>query len=164
MGDSVAAAPGVPDPTPPAGCRKSTNDYPSVLARRLTATKFTDVTYSGATTEDITRRAQQARSGAIARQIDAVGATTDLSTITIGANDAFVVGDVDRISAGITAQVPVWSLIPQRSVCRRVCDDGSGCALAPHRFRGRCVRQRARRLYRLARIAGLSVFTLALRL
>src|SRR5262249_34127070 len=78
LGDSVAAAPGVLDPAPPIGCRKSTNDYPSVLARRLAATKFTDVTCSGATTEDITDRAQQTRNGVIERQIDAVRATTRL--------------------------------------------------------------------------------------
>jgi lysophospholipase L1-like esterase len=131
MGDSVAAAPGVPDPAPPTGCRKSTNNYPSVLARRLAATKFSDVTCSGATTENITSRAQQTKNGLIARQIDAVGATTDLITITIGANDVglatdaegckvtspnpppctneFLVGDVDRISEVITSQLPVWS-------------------------------------------------------
>jgi lysophospholipase L1-like esterase len=133
MGDSIAAAPGVPDPAPPPGCRKSTNNYPSVLARRLLATKFIDVTCSGATSEDIARRAQQTGSGPIARQIDALGATTDLITITIGGNDVglpadaeacvvksanprpcvdqFVVGDVDRISAVISAQVPVWSAL-----------------------------------------------------
>jgi lysophospholipase L1-like esterase len=133
MGDSVAAAPGVPDPAPPAGCRKSTNDYPSVLARRLAVTTFTDVTCSGATTENITSRPQQTKDGLIARQIDAVGASTDLITITVGANDvglasdaqeckvisrnpppcssAFVVGDVDRISEVITAQLPVWNML-----------------------------------------------------
>ena len=133
MGDSIAAAPGVPDPAPPPGCRKSTNNYPSVLARRLPTTKFVDVTCSGATTEDITRRTQQTNSGAIASQIDAVSATTDLITITIGANDVglaadvercvvksanprpcadeFVAGDDDRISAAINAQVPVWSAL-----------------------------------------------------
>jgi lysophospholipase L1-like esterase len=133
MGDSIAAAPGVPDPAPPPGCRKSTNNYPSVLARHLAATKFTDVTCSGATSEDITHRTQQTKGGAVARQIEALSATTDLITITIGANDVglaadvegcvvkaanprpctdeFVVGDVDRISAAINAQVPVWSAL-----------------------------------------------------
>lgn len=133
MGDSVAAAPGVPDPAPPAGCRKSTNDYPSVLARRLAATTFTDVTCSGATTENITSRAQQTKDGLIPRQIHAVEATTDLVTITVGANDVglvpdaqeckvispnsppctneFVVGDADHISEVITAQLPVWSAL-----------------------------------------------------
>jgi lysophospholipase L1-like esterase len=133
LGDSVAAAPGVPDPARPVGCRKSTNDYPSVLARRLAATKFTDVTCSGATTEDIADRAQQTKNGMIERQIDAVRATTDLITITIGANDVglaadaegcevkspnrapctndFVVGNVDHISAAIDEHVWGWSML-----------------------------------------------------
>ncbi|HTQ19232.1 SGNH/GDSL hydrolase family protein [Mycobacterium sp.] len=133
LGDSIAAAPGVPDPAPPPGCRKSTNNYPSVLARQLTIAKFVDVTCSGATTEDITHRAQQTKSGAIAPQIDAIDASTNLITITIGANDVglqgdvedcivksanpqpcanqFVVGEVDRISDVINAQVPVWSAL-----------------------------------------------------
>ncbi len=133
MGDSVAAAPGVPDPAPPAGCRKSTNDYPSLLARQLKATTFADVTCSGATTENLTSRAQQTKDGPVARQIDAVGANTDLVTITIGANDIglasdaqvckvespnpsscvgeFVVGNVDRISRVITEQLPLWSAL-----------------------------------------------------
>lgn len=131
LGDSVAAAPGVPDPAPPAGCQKSTNNYPSILARRLAAAKFTDVTCSGATTENILSRTQQTMSGVSARQIDAVSATTDLITITIGANDVglasdfaecevktadppsctkgFVVHDVDLISAVIRRQKPLWN-------------------------------------------------------
>jgi lysophospholipase L1-like esterase len=133
LGDSMAAAPGVPDPAPPAGCRKSSNDYPSVLARRLTTTKFTDVTCTGAITENITDRAQQTKNGMVGRQIDAVRATTDLITITIGANDVglaadaegcevkspnpapctedFVVGAVDRISAAIDGHVRGWSML-----------------------------------------------------
>jgi lysophospholipase L1-like esterase len=133
LGDSMAAAPGVPDPAPPPGCRKSTNDYPAVLARRLMATKFTDVTCTGATTEDITDRSQQTKNGMIGRQIDSVRASTDLITITIGANDvglaadadvceikspnpapctgAFVVGDVDHISAAIDGHVRGWSML-----------------------------------------------------
>jgi lysophospholipase L1-like esterase len=133
MGDSVAAAPGVPDAASPAGCHKSTNDYPSVLARRLNVSTFTDVSCSGAATEDIASRAQQTRDGRVPRQIDAVTPTTDLVTITIGANDIglaadaqacqvnspnpppctneFVVGNVDSISRAITTQLPLWSAL-----------------------------------------------------
>lgn len=131
MGDSFAAAPGVPEPGEPDGCHKSTNNYPAVLARRLHAATFTDVTCSGATTDDIYSRGQQTSDGVVGRQLDAVGAATELVTITIGANDVglagdaetceaqlpdpkpctgkFVVGDVDRISRSIVAQVPVWA-------------------------------------------------------
>ncbi|WP_045375209.1 SGNH/GDSL hydrolase family protein [Mycobacterium kyorinense] len=130
MGDSAAAEPGVPDPAPPPGCQKSTHNYPSVLARRIGATSFTDVTCSGATTDDITSRAQPTSSGPVPPQIDAVGADTTLITITIGGNDVALAGDaaqcraasldsppcaqrfvtngVDSISAAINAQVPVW--------------------------------------------------------
>ena len=139
VGDSFAAAPGVPDPAPPAGCRKSTNGYPSILARQLNATSFVNVTCSGATTEDITGRVQQTKDGPVARQIDAVNASADLITVTIDANDVglpsdaegcevksadpppctdeFVVGNVDRISQLIAAQLPVWGeLIDQLRV------------------------------------------------
>ncbi len=73
------------------------------------------------------------KTGRSHRQIDAVDATTDLITITIGANDVglpsdaegcevksadpppctdeFVVGNVDRISEAITAQLPAWSAL-----------------------------------------------------
>ncbi|OBK30168.1 hypothetical protein A5634_16810 [Mycobacterium asiaticum] len=134
MGDSFAAAPGVPDPAAPRGCHKSTNNYPSVLARRLAAAAFHDVTCSGATSDDIVNREQQTDHGLVPRQLDMIGPPTDLITITIGANDiglagdaescevkradpepcagAFVVdngtGVVDTISKAIAAQVPVW--------------------------------------------------------
>lgn len=133
LGDSMAAAPGVPDPAPPADCRKSTNNYPSVLARRLGATQFTDATCSGAITEDITDHAQATKNGMVGPQIEAVRATTDLITITIGANDVglaadaegcevkspdpapcttdFVGGAVDRISAAIDGHVRGWSML-----------------------------------------------------
>lgn len=130
MGDSAAAAPGVPEPAPPPGCDKSTNDYPSVLARRISPTSFADVTCSGAATDDITYRAQPTVGGSVPPQIDAVDAHTTLITITIGGNDVglaadaahcraesldsppcaerFVANGVDSISAAIKAQIPVW--------------------------------------------------------
>lgn len=131
MGDSFAAAPGVPEPAAPRACHKSTNNYPSLLAQRLAAATFHDVTCSGATSDDVVNRQQRTDLGLIPRQIDTVGPPTDLITLTIGANDVglagdaescvvkgsapqpcvgkFVVDDVDRISAAIAAQVPVWA-------------------------------------------------------
>jgi lysophospholipase L1-like esterase len=131
LGDSVAAEPGVPDPAPPAGCQKSTNNYPSVLARRLKPAAVTDVTCSGATSADITSRAQLTADGAVPPQIDAVEPDTTLITVTIGGNDVglaadaaqcraasadsppcadkFVTNGVDTISAAIGAQLPVWA-------------------------------------------------------
>ena len=136
VGDSYAAAPGVPDAAPPAGCRKSSNGYPGILARQLKTTSFTNATCSGAKTENITGHPQQTTDGPVDRQIDGVGATTDLITITIGANDVglqsdaegcqvtsadplpclneFVMGNVDRISEAITAQLPAWEALIDR--------------------------------------------------
>lgn len=131
MGDSFAAAPGVPEPAAPRGCHKSTNNYPAVLARRLAAAAFHDVTCSGATTDDVVNREQRTDHGLIPRQLDVVGPPTDLITVTIGANDVglagdaescqvkganpkpctagFVVNNVDRVSTTISEQVPVWA-------------------------------------------------------
>ncbi len=131
LGDSVAAEPGVPDPAPPPGCQKSTNNYPSVLARRLDPQSVTDVTCSGAISADITSRAQLTAGGTFPPQIDAVHRDTTLITVTIGGNDVglaadaaqceaasidsppcmekFVINGVDSISAAITAQIPVWA-------------------------------------------------------
>lgn len=131
MGDSFAAAPGVPEPALPRGCHKSTNNYPAVLARRLATNAFQDVTCSGATTDDVVNREQRTDHGLIPRQLDMVGPPTDLITITIGANDVGLAGDaescevkaadpkpcaagffvnnVDRVSTAIAEQVPVWA-------------------------------------------------------
>ncbi|MDP7702111.1 SGNH/GDSL hydrolase family protein [Mycobacterium sp. TY815] len=130
LGDSAAAAPLVPDAANPPGCFKSTNDYPAVLARRLGAATFVDVSCSGATAADITDRAQSTSGGDVPRQIDAVTADTDLVTITIGGNDVglassaaqcrrvslaqppcfadFVSAGGDRFSAAIHRQIPLW--------------------------------------------------------
>ena len=75
----------------------------------------------------------RSKDGPVARQIDAVDASADLITVTIGANDVglpsdaegcevksadpppctdeFVVGNVDRISQLIAAQLPVWGAL-----------------------------------------------------
>ncbi|OBI82090.1 SGNH/GDSL hydrolase family protein [Mycobacterium asiaticum] len=131
MGDSFAAAPGVPEPAAPRGCHRSTNNYPAVLARRLDASAFHDVTCSGATTDDVVNREQRTDHGLIPRQLDMIGPPTDLITITIGANDIGLAGDAesceakgadpkpcstkfladneDRLSSTIAAQLPVWA-------------------------------------------------------
>ncbi|MCV7004822.1 SGNH/GDSL hydrolase family protein [Mycobacterium gordonae] len=130
LGDSAAAAPLVPDAAGPPGCFKSTNDYPAVLARRIGAASFVDVSCSGATAADITDREQATSGGKVPRQIDAVTADTELITITIGGNDVglassaaqcrrnslaqppcfadFVPGGTDRFSAAIRRQIPLW--------------------------------------------------------
>jgi lysophospholipase L1-like esterase len=133
MGDSAAAAPLVPDQGTPTGCFKSTNNYPSVLARRLDVGSFTDVTCSGARTEDLRSRSQPTRSGPVPPQLDAVRPDTGLVTITIGGNDVdlsshaagcrrasldaapcstgFVVGGVDTVSQAIEEKAADWAAL-----------------------------------------------------
>ncbi|MCG5433866.1 SGNH/GDSL hydrolase family protein [Mycobacterium sp. MYCO198283] len=129
LGDSAASAPLVPDRAPPTGCLKSTNNYPSVLARALSA-RLVDVTCSGARTPDLVDRAQRTFAGPVPPQLDAVGADTQLVTITIGGNDvdlastasrcrrdaldappcaAELLADGDVVSAAITAAAAGWS-------------------------------------------------------
>lgn len=131
MGDSAAAAPLVPDQAEPVGCLKSTNDYPSVLARRIGAASFTDVTCSGARTEDLVSQSQPTRTGPVPPQLDAVTGDTQLVTVTIGGNDVdlptiaakcrrtsldappcspdLVVDGADSISTAIEAKADAWS-------------------------------------------------------
>ena len=87
LGDSEAAAPGVPTQVD-TRCRRSSRDYPSLVARRLGTVSFTDVTCSGATTADLTRR-----------QFAALRPGTTLVTLTIGANDIGFTGIALRCSA-----------------------------------------------------------------
>ncbi len=133
MGDSAAAAPLVPDQALPVGCLRSTNDYPSVLARRIGAASSTDVTCSGARTEDLASRTQSTRTGQVPPQLDAVTANTQLVTVTVGGNDVdspaiaaecrqttldvqpclpdLVVVGVDGISQAIEADADDWSAL-----------------------------------------------------
>ncbi|MEU6591834.1 SGNH/GDSL hydrolase family protein [Streptomyces sp. NPDC046881] len=83
LGDSYSAASGVlpVDLTSPL-CLRSTANYPHVIASR-TAARLRDVTCGAAQTKDFT----EAQYPGVAPQADAVGADTDLVTLTIGGND-----------------------------------------------------------------------------
>lgn len=87
LGDSYSAASGVlpPDPAAPLLCLRSTRNYPHVLAAR-TGARLTDVTCGAAETRHFT----SAQYPGVAPQVDAVGADTDLITMTIGGNDSGV--------------------------------------------------------------------------
>ncbi|MDN5860799.1 MAG: SGNH/GDSL hydrolase family protein [Pseudonocardia sp.] len=87
LGDSFAAAPLVPFQTGrPAGCLRSSNNYPARVARELGVGAFTDVSCSGATTDDV-RAAQRVLGGTNAPQLDALTVDTALVSLTIGGND-----------------------------------------------------------------------------
>jgi lysophospholipase L1-like esterase len=87
LGDSYSAASGVlpPDPSAPLLCLRSTRNYPHVLAA-TTGADLTDVTCGAAETRHFT----SAQYPGVAPQVDALGADTDLVTMTIGGNDSGV--------------------------------------------------------------------------
>ncbi|GGU67886.1 SGNH/GDSL hydrolase family protein [Lentzea flava] len=86
MGDSAAAGPLIPNQDPALWCLRSDQNYPRVAAKKLGA-QLTDVTCSGAKTEDFSGR----QFGFVAPQYDALKPSTDLVSITIGGNDVGLV-------------------------------------------------------------------------
>jgi lysophospholipase L1-like esterase len=87
LGDSYAAGPLIPVQTgKPAGCLRSTENYPAIVARILALPDVRDVSCSAATTENLAA-AQPVQPGVNAPQFDALSEDTDLVTLTIGGND-----------------------------------------------------------------------------
>ncbi|MGY2082886.1 SGNH/GDSL hydrolase family protein [Blastococcus sp. SYSU DS0539] len=87
LGDSYSAASGVlpPDLAAPPQCLRSIRNYPHVVAGTVGA-QLTDVTCGGADTGDFFA----AQYPGVAPQLDALGADTQLVTMTIGGNDSSV--------------------------------------------------------------------------
>jgi len=75
LGDSYAAAPGVPETDVAGGCFRSDSNYAHVLAEAADLT-LVDVTCSGATSDDV-----------IADQVPSLSPDTDLVTVGTGGND-----------------------------------------------------------------------------
>lgn len=75
LGDSYAAAPGVPQTDQAGGCFRSNSNYANLLAEAA-GLYLTDETCSGATSDDV-----------IGLQVPSLSADTDLVTIGIGGND-----------------------------------------------------------------------------
>ncbi|TCP48578.1 GDSL-like lipase/acylhydrolase family protein [Tamaricihabitans halophyticus] len=95
LGDSFTSGPLIPEQRPdPAGCARSTNNYPSILAERLDVVEFTDVSCGGAQTADMTRPQPLEGGEQNAPQFDALRADTDLVTVGIGGNDFGLFGNL----------------------------------------------------------------------
>jgi lysophospholipase L1-like esterase len=87
LGDSFVSGPFIPlQRLDPLSCFKSTQNYPSVLARELGIANFTDISCGGAQTKDMTG-VQSGVPGQSVPQFSALKADTDLVTISIGGND-----------------------------------------------------------------------------
>ncbi|CAM3853982.1 SGNH/GDSL hydrolase family protein [Kibdelosporangium persicum] len=87
LGDSYASGPGIPNQVGlPAGCARSDQNYPSLIAKWLRVPGFVDVSCGGARTVDMTRP-QQVSGGTNPPQLNALRADTELVTLMIGGND-----------------------------------------------------------------------------
>ena len=87
LGDSYTAGPLIPLLSgSPAGCLRSTSDYPADVATAIGASSFTNVSCSGATTADMTQP-QSVTLGTNPPQFGALGSGTTLVTVGIGGND-----------------------------------------------------------------------------
>ncbi|MEV7080920.1 SGNH/GDSL hydrolase family protein [Streptomyces sp. NPDC093516] len=103
LGDSYASAPVVPTQVD-ATCLRSSQNYPSLVAQSRSAT-LTDVSCSGATTEDMTVSQKEG----VAPQLDALNRGTDLVTLTIGGNDigfTTVLGTCAQLTSGDPTGTP----------------------------------------------------------
>ena len=95
LGDSFSAGPLVPNArSDPAGCFRSTNNYPAYLAGYLEVRTYRDVTCSGARTRDLRRSQRLAFGQTVPPQLDALSAGTDLVTVGIGGNDFGLFGSI----------------------------------------------------------------------
>lgn len=95
LGDSMASGPLIPDITGPLACGRSTHNYAHELAASIGAS-LRDVTCSGAKSKHMTEKQPLSLldipMGSAAPQFDALRPDTDLVTLTIGGNDAGLVG------------------------------------------------------------------------
>jgi lysophospholipase L1-like esterase len=93
LGDSYTSAPLVPVPTGnPIGCGRSTNNYPSDVARVIAPSSFTDASCGSATTDDMTQPQSVPFGGTNPPQFDSLGSGDALVTVGIGGNDAGLIG------------------------------------------------------------------------
>jgi lysophospholipase L1-like esterase len=122
LGDSFSAGPLVPEArSDPAGCFRSTNNYPAYLAGYLEVRSYRDVTCSGAQTRDL-RRPQRLPFGATTPpQLAAVTAGTDLVTLGVGGNDFGLFGSIVGTCGALRDSDPLGAPC-RRSFLRRAGD------------------------------------------
>jgi lysophospholipase L1-like esterase len=95
LGSSFAAGPGIHPQEEPRAARRSTKNYPHLLAASLNA-KLTDLTASGSTLLNITTAPQSApfSKATFAPQISKIPSDANIITITSGGNDVGYIGGI----------------------------------------------------------------------
>lgn len=123
LGDSYSAGPLVTTiRSDPSGCVRSTDNYPAFLADWLSVGSYTDVTCSGADTDDLTGRQRMLDGNRAAPQLDALSADTDLVTLGIGGNDFGIFSSLIDCVEGCTPQRNAVLLRNAGRVEQRVAD------------------------------------------
>ncbi|MGW5636031.1 SGNH/GDSL hydrolase family protein [Streptomyces sp. NPDC003832] len=97
LGDSYTSGPLIPQQVD-ANCARSNHNYPSIIATARKAATFTDVSCSGAKTEEMWKA-----QGTNGPQLDAVKRGTDLVTVQIGGNDMGF-GSIIATCAGLSSK------------------------------------------------------------
>ncbi|MFI9100916.1 SGNH/GDSL hydrolase family protein [Streptomyces fildesensis] len=93
LGDSFSAGPGLPGLRLDSGpCARSDRNFPSLIAKRLSISSFTDVSCTAAVTDNMTGR----QWWLIGPQFAALKPTTETVTVSIGGND---LGFVEVVAA-----------------------------------------------------------------
>jgi len=103
IGDSATGAPGNTPPEANDGCLQSSTNYPHRVAAKL-GLKLTDVSCGGATTQ--VQDAQPIGQLEVPPQVDALTPSTDLVTLSLGANDFGTFGSVVVYCGSVRSQDP----------------------------------------------------------
>ena len=117
LGDSYTAGPGIPDQTGhPAGCERSSANYPSLVAQALGTTHFQDASCSGATISDLAA-AQSTGNGVNPAQLGTLSADDTIVTLGISGNDVDFAGVLTRCVELDVAPTLIGSLASGTNPC-----------------------------------------------
>lgn len=103
IGDSATGAPGNSPATANNGCLQSSNNYPHKVAEELRL-KLTDVSCGGATTQ--VQLPQPIGQLEVPPQVDALTPSTDLVTVSLGANDFGTFGSIVGYCTALRTEDP----------------------------------------------------------
>ncbi len=120
LGDSYTSGPFVPTTDVADGCFRSNGNYPSLLAERLDAEVFVDVSCAGAQTVHLRRPQRTVTAARVPAQLRAVTPETTLVTVGIGGND------FDLFARLTETCVSLRDSDPTGSPCRAQLDRGEG--------------------------------------
>jgi len=108
LGDSYTAAPLVPPTDTSTTCLRSGVNYPALGAEAMAGTALTDVSCSGAATQNM-MAPQRGATGAVPPQFDALKPDTDLVSIGLGGNDGALFGTMLVRCTSLAADDPQGS-------------------------------------------------------